>query len=79
VKGSRGQWCWRSSPQGGREVESLKEALKGAVPHPEVRFFLEEVLSGYPERDIRLFAAARGRERSEKGREALTQAMRELL
>ena len=63
----------------GREVESLKEALKGAVLRPEVRLFLEEVLSGYPERDIRLFAAARRRETSEKGREALTQAMRELL
>jgi hypothetical protein len=47
--------------------------------HPEVRLFLEEVLGGYPEQDIRLLAAARSRERSEEGREELTRAMRELL
>ena len=62
-----------------REVESLKEVLKGAVQHLEVRLFFEEVLSGYPDQDIRLLAAARNKERSEKGRAELTRAMRELL
>ena len=40
---------------------------------------LEEALNGYPELDIRLLAAARGRERSEEGWGELTRAMRELL
>jgi len=62
-----------------REAEFLREMLKDAVPHPEVRLFFEEVLSAYPDQDIRLLAAARSRERSEKGREELTRAMRELL
>ncbi len=62
-----------------QEAEFLKEVLKGAIPHPEVRLFFEEVLGSYPEQDIRLLAAARSKERSEKGREALTRAKRELL
>jgi transcriptional regulator with XRE-family HTH domain len=62
-----------------REAEFLREMLKDAVPHPDVRLFFEEVLSAYPDHDIRLLAAARSRERSEKGREELTRAMRELL
>jgi hypothetical protein len=62
-----------------REAEFLREMLKGAVPHPEVRLFYEEVLSAYPDQDIRLLAATRSRERSEKGREELTRVMRELL
>jgi hypothetical protein len=45
----------------------------------EVRPFLEEALGTYPDRDIRLLAAARGREGSEEGREGLTRAMREAL
>jgi hypothetical protein len=62
-----------------REVESLKEVRKVAVPHPEVLLFFEEVLGAYPDQNIRLLAAARSKERSEKGREELTSAMRELL
>jgi hypothetical protein len=62
-----------------QEAEFLKEVLKGAVPHPEVRLFFEGVLSTYPEQDIRLLAAVRTKERSEKGREALIWAKRELL
>jgi hypothetical protein len=45
----------------------------------EVRSFLEAVLQSYPDLDIRLLAAARRREPSEEGREALTKAMRDLL
>ena len=45
----------------------------------EVRSFLEAVLKSYPDLDIRLLAAARRREPSEEGREALTKAMRDLL
>jgi hypothetical protein len=44
----------------------------------EVRSFLEAVLESYPEQDIRLLAARR-REPSEEGRQALTKAMRDLL
>jgi transcriptional regulator with XRE-family HTH domain len=62
-----------------REVEFLKEVLRCAVPHPEMRLYFEEVLGACPEQDIRLLAAARSKERSEKGREELTSAMRELL
>jgi transcriptional regulator with XRE-family HTH domain len=61
-----------------REAEFLREMLKGAVPHPEVLLFFEEVLSPYPDQDIRLLADARSQERSEKGREELTRVMREL-
>ena len=45
----------------------------------EVRSFLEAVLESYSDQDIRLLAAARRREPSEEGREALTRAMRDLL
>jgi transcriptional regulator with XRE-family HTH domain len=62
-----------------REAEFLKEVLKEPVPHPEIRLFFEEVLSACPDQDIRLLATARSKERSEKGREELTRAMRELL
>jgi hypothetical protein len=62
-----------------REVEFLEEVLRGAVPHPEMRLYFEEVLGAYPEQDIRLLAAARSKEPSEKGREELASAMRELL
>jgi hypothetical protein len=53
--------------------------LKGAVGHPEVRLFFEEVLVAYPEQDIRLLAAVRSKEHSEKGQEELTRAIRKLL
>jgi hypothetical protein len=46
---------------------------------PEVRRFYEEVIRMAPEQDIRVLAAALGREPSEKGQEELTEAMRELL
>ena len=62
-----------------QEPEFLKEVLKGAVPHPELRLFFEEVLVAYPEQDIRLLAAVRSKEHSEKGQEELTRAIRKLL
>ena len=63
----------------GREMEVLGEAIRDADLPAEVRLFLEEALSGYPDLDIRLLAAARGRESSDEGREELTRTMRELL
>ena len=47
--------------------------------HEDVRSFLESVMSTFPDLDIRLLATARGRETSEEGREALAEAMRDLL
>jgi len=63
----------------GREVEVLKEVMQDADLPGEVRLFVEEAVSGYPDLDIRLLAAARGRESSDEGREELTRTMRELL
>jgi hypothetical protein len=40
---------------------------KVALPYPEVRLFFQEVLVAYPDKNIRLLAAARSKERSEKG------------
>ena len=62
-----------------REAKVLRELLGGTALPEEVRTFLEEALGTYPDRDIRLLAAARGRESSEEGREVLTRAMREFL
>jgi hypothetical protein len=67
-----------------REVGALGELMQderaSAGLPAEVREFLEGVLEGYPDLDIhRLLAAARRREASDEGREALTGAMRELL
>ena len=62
-----------------REMEVLGEVVRDADLLADVRSFLEEALNGYPELDIRLLAAARGRERSEEGWDKLTRAMRELL
>jgi hypothetical protein len=62
----------------GLEDELLKEVLKSAVPHPMVRFF-EKILGANPDEDIQLLAAARSQERSEKDREEIIRAMRELL
>jgi hypothetical protein len=62
-----------------RELEYLREELGDPELHLEVRRFYEDVVGRAPELDIRVLAAARGRERSERGKEALTQAMRELL
>ncbi len=68
-----------------REIGYLRDAL-GAVGvledpdlHDDVRSFLGSVLRSFPDLDIRLLAAARGRETSEEGREALAEAMRDLL
>lgn len=66
-----------------RELGALGELMRdervNAGLTAVVRSFLEAALEGYPDLDIRLLAAARGREPSEEGREALTEAMRELL
>ncbi len=62
-----------------REAQVLRELLGGTALPEEVRTFLEEALGTYPDRDIRLLAAVRGREGSEEGREGLTRAMREFL
>jgi DNA-binding XRE family transcriptional regulator len=71
-----------------REIESLGEVMQdervvsAGLPADlpaEVRSFLEAVRESYPDLDIRLLAAARGREPSGEGREALTEAMRGLL
>ena len=52
-------------------MELLKEVLRDADLPGEVRLFLEEALSGYPDLDIRLLAAARGRESSVEGGRSL--------
>ncbi len=62
-----------------REAQLLRELLGGIALPEEVRSFLEEALGTHPDRDIRLLAAARGRESSEEGREGLTRAMRGFL
>jgi transcriptional regulator with XRE-family HTH domain len=59
------------------EVMQDMNASAGLVE--EVRAFLEAVLEGYPDLDIRLLAAVRRRERSEEGRAVLTRKMRDLL
>ena len=69
----------------GREIGYLKRFLKdeGVLRNPalpeDVRSFLKAVLDSCPDLDIRLLAAARRREPSEEGQEALTKAMRDLL
>jgi transcriptional regulator with XRE-family HTH domain len=69
----------------GREIGYLERFLEdeGALQDPdlpeEVRAFLRAAIEGRPDLDIRLLAAARRRETSEGGREALTEAMRGLL
>jgi hypothetical protein len=59
--------------------ELMRDERVNAGLSAEVRSFLEAALEGYPDLDIRLLAAARRRETSGEGREALTEAMRELL
>jgi transcriptional regulator with XRE-family HTH domain len=69
----------------GREIGYLKRFLEeeGVLRNPDlpedVRSFLRAAIEGRPDLDIRLLAAARRREPSGEGREALTEAMRELL
>ncbi len=62
-----------------REAKVLESELEEEGLHREVRSFFEEVLQGFPDQDICLLAAARRREKTERGREELTRAMRELL
>jgi transcriptional regulator with XRE-family HTH domain len=66
-----------------REIEALEEVMQDEKVSQdlsgEMRSFLEAVLQSYPDQDIRLLAAARRREPSEEGREALTKVMRDLL
>ena len=62
-----------------RELEYLDGELKNPDLHPEVRRFFEGVVRMIPDQNIRLLAGARTRERSERGREELTRAMRELI
>ncbi len=57
-----------------REGEVIKEDLQDAElanSYEEVRLFLQEALSGYPNQGIRILAVTRSREGSEKGREEL--------
>jgi hypothetical protein len=68
----------RALCSGRRELGSFGELEDADLP-PEVRLFFEEVVREAPDEDIGVLMAARGREISERGREALTQAMRELL
>ena len=68
-----------------REIGYLKRFLEdeGTLQDPDlpedVRSFLKAAIESRPDLDIRLLAAARRREQAEEGREALTEAMRELL
>ena len=62
-----------------REAEVVRETLADADLPEEARLFLGEVLGAYPDRDLRLLAAAREREVTAEGREGPTRAMRELL
>ena len=61
------------------EMVEVRGLLRDRELREDVRSFLRAVLESYPDMDIRLLAAARMREPSEEGREALTEAMRELL
>jgi hypothetical protein len=68
----------RALCSGRRELGSFGELEDADLP-PEVRLFFEEVVREAPDEDIGVLMATRGRELSEKGRERLTQAIRELL
>ena len=62
-----------------RDALGIGEILRDPDLPEDVRSFLEAVMRRFPDLDIRLLAAARERETSEEGREALTEAMRDLL
>jgi hypothetical protein len=68
----------RALCSGRRELGSFGK-LKDSDLRPQVRLFFEEFVREASDLDIRVLMATRGRELSEKGRERLTQAMRELL
>jgi hypothetical protein len=72
--GDPGTWI-----RGGSIVLWARGVLQDPDLPEEVRSFLEAVLKSYPDLDIRLLAAARRSEPSAEGREALTNAMRNLL
>ena len=57
------------------ELEFVKWVLEDPERPPEVRLYFEEVVREAPD----LLAASRSKESSEKGRQELTRAMRELL
>ena len=61
-----------------REVAVIREILRDADLGQEVRRFLEAAVGGYPSQEIRILSVTRSREGSEKGREELARAMREL-
>jgi transcriptional regulator with XRE-family HTH domain len=61
------------------EMVEARGLLRDRELPEEVRAFLGAALESYPDLDIRLLAAARRREASEEGHEALTKAMRDLL
>ena len=66
-----------------KEISFLRELMEdesvSAQLPEEVRSFLGGLVEDFPDLDIRLLAAARRREGSEEGREALTKALRDLL
>ena len=62
-----------------RDTLRIGEVLRELDLPEDVRSFLAGVLASFPDLDIRLLAMSRGREASEEGHEALTNAMRELL
>jgi transcriptional regulator with XRE-family HTH domain len=62
-----------------RELEFVERALEDPDLPPEVCMFFVEVVRGAPDLDIRILAATRSKESSERGRQELTRAMRELL
>jgi hypothetical protein len=68
----------RALCSGRRELGSFGE-LEDPDLRPQVHLFFEEVIREAPDEDIGVLMATRGRELSEKGRERLTQAIRELL
>jgi transcriptional regulator with XRE-family HTH domain len=81
-------WCMKLSleelleiiSRRGLERKLLREVLTDTARlHPDVRTFLQELVRGQPGEDVRILAARRNQEHSEKDRERLTRAMRGLL
>jgi hypothetical protein len=62
-----------------REIEFVERALEDPELPPEVRLYFEEVVKEAPDLNIRLLLALRSEASSEKGRQELTRAMRDLL
>jgi hypothetical protein len=55
-----------------RELEFVEKVLEDSELPPEVRLYFEEVVREAPDQNIRLLAALRSKESSEKGRQELT-------